>query len=75
MRAAEIIGGSGQKFRTRSEKMTAPVVVTGELARDRGNLTADRNSYFRFPEAGPTGLTTCRPATGWPVPAHLPDLP
>jgi len=75
MPATGIIRGSGQKFRTRSDTMTAAVVVTGELAWDQVNLTTDRYSYFRFPGASFSGLTTCRPAAYWPVPASVPDLP
>ena len=75
MPATGTIRGSGQKFRTRSDRMTAAGVVTGELARDQVNPTTDRYSYFRFPEASFTGLTSCRPAAYWPVPARAPDLP
>lgn len=75
MPAAGNIRGSGQKFRTCSDIMTAAGVVTGELARDQVNPTTDRYSYFRFPGASFTGLTTCRPAAYWPVPAPVPDLP
>lgn len=75
MRAAGNIEGSGQKFRTHSGNLTAPVFVTGERARRHVNLTADRYSYFRYPWAGLTGPTTCRPVAYWPVPARLPDLP
>jgi len=72
MPATGIIRGSGQKFRTRSDTMTAAVVVTGELAWDQVNLTTDRYSYFRFPGASYLGQR-CRGR--WPPQRRGPKGP
>ncbi len=80
MRAAKTIGSPGQKFRTRSEKMTGSVVATGWLASGLGFLTADRYSYFRYPKAGlyrprhlpaKAGLAGSRTHTGPTITSHL----
>jgi hypothetical protein len=75
MRGAQTFSASGQNYREPSVIMTALDGLTGPFVRDDVFLTADRHSYFRYPEASDIGFTNCRPSPDWPVPAHLPDLP
>lgn len=74
MRAAMKLNLTGQKDRHRSVSLTGPVVATG-FASGQLFLTTDRHSYYRYREAGVSGLTKRRPKPDWPVPAQMPDLP